>query len=88
MLRSVWWAELHYFGASTPAIFHILSYIMTYGRTALILRWRLTARGIPVHAHCCVKLKQTDVTNLSNILKLLNNVRKGIALGHAGVLPV
>ena len=77
------------FGASTPAIFHILSYIMTYGRIALILRWRLTARGIPVHAHHCVKLKQskhwTDVTNLSNIL---NNVRKGIAIGHAGVLTV
>ena len=65
---------------------------MTYGRTALILRWRLTVRGIPVHAHRCVKLKQskhwTDVTNLSNILKLLNNARKGIAIGHAGVLPV
>lgn len=35
------------------------SYIIIYvRRTALILRWRRTARRLTAHAHCRVKLKQ------------------------------
>ena len=38
--------------------FAALAPIIDVRRTALILRWRRTARRLTAHAHRCVKLKQ------------------------------
>ena len=43
-------------------IYILLLYIIDVRRTALILRWRRTARRLTAHAHRCVKLKQGQST--------------------------